>query len=123
MHLKILVLTTSIEYILSTKCSNVPLYIYIETCIIVYVQFIFSVLSRNCSHICYLVFYLLFLLLTVKWGDNEQLSMFFVSKIENQTQVSKYPWTCWEKLTFDQSFLSKHQIYCLKIFVSIKKGG
>ena len=57
-------------------------------------------------------FFLVFLkLLTVKWGNIEQLSMFFLSKIENQTEVSAYPWTCWEKLTFDQSFLSKHQIF------------
>ena len=27
----------------------------------------------------------------------------------NQTVVSAHPWTHWEKLTFDQSFISKHQ--------------
>ena len=38
LHLKnTSVLTTSTEYILSTQCSNVPLYIYIETYIFVYV--------------------------------------------------------------------------------------
>ena len=29
----------------------------------------------------------------------------------NQTVVSAYPWTHWEKLTFDQGFVSKHQIF------------
>ena len=29
----------------------------------------------------------------------------------------------WVKLTSDESFLSKHQIYRLKIFVSVKKEG
>ena len=47
--------------------------------------------------------------------------MFFLSKIENQTQVSAYPWTCWEKLTFDQSFLSKHQIFSFENFCLSKK--
>ena len=28
----------------------------------------------------------------------------------NQTNVSAQPLTCWEKITFDQSFISKHQI-------------
>ena len=27
----------------------------------------------------------------------------------NQTDVSGYPWTHWQKITFDQSFVSKHQ--------------
>ena len=49
-------------------------------------------------------------------GDNEQLSMFFLSEIENRTQVSAYPWTCWEKLTFDRSLLSKHQIFSFENF-------
>ena len=29
----------------------------------------------------------------------------------NQTDVSEYPWTSWEKLTFDQTFISEHQIF------------
>ena len=29
----------------------------------------------------------------------------------NQTDVSVYPWTCYEKITFDQSFVSKDQIF------------
>ena len=28
----------------------------------------------------------------------------------NQTNVSAQPWTCWEKIFFDQGFASKHQI-------------
>ena len=28
----------------------------------------------------------------------------------NQTNVFAQPWTWWEKITFDQSFVSKHQI-------------
>ena len=29
----------------------------------------------------------------------------------NQTDVSAYPWKRWEKITFDQSFVSKHQTF------------
>ena len=29
----------------------------------------------------------------------------------NQADVSAYPWTRWEKITFDQSFVSKHQTF------------
>ena len=29
----------------------------------------------------------------------------------NQTDVSAYPWTRWEKITFNQSFFSKTQIF------------
>ena len=29
----------------------------------------------------------------------------------NQADVFAYPWTCYDKLTFDQSFVSKHQIF------------
>ena len=29
----------------------------------------------------------------------------------NQTDVSVYPWTYYEKITFDQSFVSKDQIF------------
>ena len=73
-------------------------------------------------YLCYLVFYLLFLqLFTVKWGNIEQLPMFFLSKTENQTGVSAYPWTCWEKLLFDQSFLSEHQIFLFENFCLSKK--
>ena len=39
----------------------------------------------------------------------------------NQTEVSAYPWTCWEKVTFDQSFVSKHQIFLFGNFCLDKK--
>ena len=29
----------------------------------------------------------------------------------NQTDVSEHTWTSWEKLTFDQIFISEHQIF------------
>ena len=32
---------------------------------------------------------------------------------ENRTDVSAYPWTHWEKITFNQSFVSKHQMFSL----------
>ena len=47
--------------------------------------------------------------------------MFFLSKIENQTEVSAYPWSCWEKLTFDQNFPSEHQIFLFENFCLSKK--
>ena len=41
----------------------------------------------------------------------EQGNIRVLSKIENKADVSAYPWTCWEKLTFDQSFLSDHKFF------------
>ena len=32
----------------------------------------------------------------------------------NQTDVSEYPWSCWGKLTFSQSFVSEYQIFSFK---------
>ena len=39
----------------------------------------------------------------------------------NQTDVSAYPWTRWEKVTFDQGFVSKHQIFLFENFCLGKK--
>ena len=39
----------------------------------------------------------------------------------NQTNVSAQPWTCWEKITFDQSFVSKHQILSFENCILGKK--
>ena len=41
----------------------------------------------------------------------------------NQTDVSAYPWTHWEKVTFNQSFVSKHQIFSFENFCLGKKDG
>ena len=45
----------------------------------------------------------------------------------NQTVVSAHPWTNWEKLTFNQSFITKqHQLikfFCLRIVSQAKKEG
>ena len=40
----------------------------------------------------------------------------------NQTNVSAQPWTCWDKITFDQNFVSKHQILSFKNCILGKKG-
>ena len=40
----------------------------------------------------------------------------------NQTDVSSYPWTRWEKITFDQSFVPKHQIFSFENCCLGKKG-
>ena len=40
-------------------------------------------------------------------GISQQISV----RSTNQKDVSDYPLTCWEKLTFNQSFVSKHQIF------------
>ena len=94
---------------------------YISTLSLTYLSMcsLFLVFYQEIALI-FMLFSFLFAIPTIAYqqmGDNEQFSMFFLSKIENQTQVSAYPWTWWEKLTFAQSFLSKHQICRLKIFV------
>ena len=59
------------------------------------------------------------------WGDFEQQAFLHVEKTYSNfscqnsnnlwhrqiKHVSVYPWACWEKVTFDQSFVSKHQIF------------
>ena len=47
------VLIASVEYILSTKCFDVP-FIKIDTCLLVYMQFIFSLFIKKllCLSIC-----------------------------------------------------------------------
>ena len=71
------------------------------------------------------------------WGDFEQKAIsqlektfeFFLSEQQqsvtwrNQADVSAYPWTRWEKITFDQSFVSKHQIFSFEICLLGKKQG
>ena len=37
-------------------------------------------------------------------------------------QIFVYPWTCWEKLIFDQSFVSKHQIFSLGHLKNLEVG-
>ena len=76
-----------------------------------------------------------------KWGDLEQREILWLEKFiqislartvtcdicTNQTVVSAHPWTHWEKLTFDQSFVSKqHQLikfFHLRIVNKAKKEG
>ena len=41
----------------------------------------------------------------------------------NQTDVSAYPWTRWEKIIFDQNFVSKHQIFSFSSCRLGKKEG
>ena len=42
----------------------------------------------------------------------------------NETDVSAYPWTrCWEKKTFDQSFVPKHEIFSFENCCLAKKEG
>ena len=61
------VLTASFEYTLPTKRFDVP-YIKIYTYLFVYLQFIFSILSWNCSYIYAIHLYFLFLrLLTLDY--------------------------------------------------------
>ena len=59
------------------------------------------------------------------WGDFEQQATLHVEKTYSNfscqnsnnlwhrqiKHVSVYLWACWEKVTFDQSFVSKHQIF------------
>ena len=51
--------------VLSTKCSNVPLYIYIETYIFVYVQFILSVYQEIA--LIFMLFSFLFAIPTIAY--------------------------------------------------------
>ena len=39
----------------------------------------------------------------------------------NQTNASAQPWTCWEKITFDQGFVSKHKILSFGNWILGKK--
>ena len=39
----------------------------------------------------------------------------------NQTNASAQPWTCWEKKTFDQGFVSKHKILSFGNWILGKK--
>ena len=72
------VLTASVEYILSKNILMFP-YIKIDTYLFVYMQFIFSFLSRHCYYIyVFLVLYFLFLrLLTLDYFVNELVLLGF----------------------------------------------
>ena len=39
----------------------------------------------------------------------------------NQTNASAQPWTCWEKKTFDQGFVSKQNSFIWKLYFRQKK--
>ena len=83
---------------------------------------LFLVLQQQQTSACFSNVFLVWFFLTLK----ELIRIFPTRTVTiyartNQSNVSTQPWTCWEKITFHQSFFSKHQILSFENCILGKK--